>query len=155
VPAEWRATYRGAEGEVGLAPVEEDGPGEEGVGGEPPGERVKQRGLAGPRRAHERGYGAGLGMAREALQHGLRVAAPQRDGDREVPPRQPRRHVAEEEPVAGRAVPPQRLAERAQRRQRGPRARRLPTRILQLRRHRGLPPRPVRYHPLLHRPDRS
>jgi hypothetical protein len=148
-------TYRGAEGEVGLAPVEEDGAGKEGVGGEATGERVEQRGLAGPRRTHERGDGAGLGVAREPLQHGLRVAAPQRDGHGKVPPRQPRGHVAEEEPAAGRPVPPQSLAERAQRRH-GPRARRLRARILQLRRHRrGLATRPVRHYPLLHRPDQA
>ena len=60
-------TYRGAEGEVGLAAVEEDGPGEEGVGGEAAGERVEQCGLAGAGGPHERGDGARLGVAREVL----------------------------------------------------------------------------------------
>jgi hypothetical protein len=137
-----RRAYRGAEGEVGLAAVEEDGPVEEGVGGEASGERVEQRGLAGAGRAHERGDGAGLGVAREALQHGLRVAGAERHGHGEVPPRQPRRHVPEEDPARRRPVAPQRLAQRAQhgRRRRGSSS--VPQRVLQLRRHRGrgLPP---------------
>jgi hypothetical protein len=134
-------TYRGAEGEIGLAPVEEDGPGEEGVGGEAAGERVEQRGLAGAGRAHERGDGAGLGVPREALQHGLRVAGAERDGHGEVAPRQARRHVPDEDPARRRRRPvaPQRLAERAQ--QHGRRRRRRRVLIqLRLRRH-GLPPR--------------
>ena len=36
-----RGTYHGAEGEVGLAAIEQDGPREEGVGGEAAGERVE------------------------------------------------------------------------------------------------------------------
>jgi hypothetical protein len=113
-----RRAYRGAEGELGLASVEEHGARLEGVGGESAGKRVEEGGLAGAGRAHERGERAGLGVPGELVEHGLRLAGPQRHGDGEVLPRQPRRHVAGESGGAGRgqrlAVAPQRLAERAQ-----------------------------------------
>jgi hypothetical protein len=112
-------TYRGAEGELGLAAVEEHVAGEEGVGGEAAGEGVEQGGLAGPRGPHERGQRPGLRVPGELVQHGLRLAGAQRHGDAEVLPREPGGHVADERGGAGPrrerlAVPPQGLAERAE-----------------------------------------
>lgn len=120
-------THSGSKRELGLAAVEQDRPREERVGGEAAREGVEERGLARPGGAHEGRERTRLGVAGQALQHPLGLAAvPECHRHREVLPCQPGRDVADELRVHRQlaALPPQRLAERAQPGNGGPAPRR-------------------------------
>lgn len=107
-------THSGSKRELSLSAIEEDRAREEGIGREAAREGVEQGGLAGPRRPHQGGEGAGLGVARQPLEHLLGPATPRRHSHRQILPRQPGGNIVPGNALRVQPVPPQSLAKRAQ-----------------------------------------